>query len=472
MKKTTTAIFFLMIVFAINAQPDQSSTIKPIAVKTDGVTCLYGTTSIKKEGLVSRQNGDFLRFTGAATLEWTINIASAGLYEINFSYSLKPDSVAGREVSILFEKGSMSYNLASTNGVFGAGSYERIRVKDAMKLETGTQAIILKVPPYTKGQQPLDLRCVELIPIAAKNLIEKENDKARKSRASTDWFSKAGYGVMFHWTSQSVNKDGTNKPYEEAVANFDLNSFVNMVEATGAKYVLFTIGHAKAFCPAPLKSWEKYHPGQTTKRDLIREMADALNAKNIKLMCYFPTHVVAKMGKADLEEFTKINIEVMSEFGKRYGNKVAGYWFDGWYQCYERYPDFSFEKFFKACKVGNANRIIAINSWIYPAVTEWQEYWAGETASSVQPPPVGGSFTRGPGKGLRFQSLLIMEPYWVQQSKTIPEPLFKADKLSDYIKKCMTNGGAVTINLGIYQEGTVGEKALEIMKEVKRQVRK
>jgi hypothetical protein len=50
-----------------------------------------------------------------------------------------------------------------------------------------------------------------------------------------------------------------------------------------------------------------------------------------------------------------------------------------------------------------------------------------------------------------------MEPYWVQQSKTIPEPLFTSEKLSEYIRKCMSNGGAVTINLGIYQDGEVGE---------------
>jgi len=35
----------------------------------------------------------------------------------------------------------------------------------------------------------------------------------------------------------------------------------------------------------------------------------------------------------------------------------------------------------------------------------------------------------------------------------------------------MNNGGAVTINMGIYQDGTVGEKALNVMKEVRQQIR-
>jgi hypothetical protein len=200
-------------------------------------------------------------------------------------------------------------------------------------------------------------------------------------------------------------------------------------------------------------------------------MADALLERGIRMLCYFPTHIVAKMGKVNSSEYTKINQEVMTEIGNRYRKKIAGYWFDGWYQGYEKYPDFSFSNFFNACKTGNRDRIIALNSWIYPPVTEWQEYWAGETASPVEI-PVNGTVDRGPGKGLRFQSLLIMEPYWVQQKAEMPKPRFTAAALSEYIKKCMDNGGAVTINLGIYQDGTVGKDALEVMKQVKTIIRK
>jgi hypothetical protein len=99
---------------------------------------------------------------------------------------------------------------------------------------------------------------------------------------------------MFHWTSQSIGRDGTNKPFAQAVSDFPVDRFVEMVEATGAGYVLFTVGHAQPYCPAPLSSWEKYFPGKTTKRDLIAEMAQSLDAKGIKLMCYFPTHVIGK----------------------------------------------------------------------------------------------------------------------------------------------------------------------------------
>ena len=78
----------------------------------------------------------------------------------------------------------------------------------------------------------------------------------------------------------------------------------------------------------------------------------------------------------------------------------------------------------------------------------------------------------GPVRDLPYQALLIMEPYWVQQKAEMPEPRFSLEELSGYIMDCMKNNGAVTVNLGIYQDGTVGEKALQVMREVKNQIRK
>jgi hypothetical protein len=65
-----------------------------------------------------------------------------------------------------------------------------------------------------------------------------------------------------------------------------------------------------------------------------------------------------------------------------------------------------------------------------------------------------------------------MEPYWVQEKVEMPEPRFTALALSDYISQCMKNGGAVTINLGIYQDGSVDPKAVEVLKQVRKRFRK
>jgi alpha-L-fucosidase len=275
---------------------------------------------------------------------------------------------------------------------------------------------------------------------------------------------------MFHYTSQSVNPDGSSLPYEKAIDQFDVDKFAEMVSETWAGYIIFTIGHAQQYCPAPIASWEKCHPGMTTKRDLIAEMANALNKKGIRLILYMNSYGTAKFGRVDNLEFYNTFTDILKEFGDRYKEKVAGYWFDCWYQIFEGFPDIPFEDFFKACKTGNKDRIICLNSWIYPSVSPWQEYWAGEVASPVTL-PVNGHMVDGPVNDLRYQALLIMEPYWVQQRPDHPDPRFKAGELSQYIHDCMANGGAVTINMGIFQDGTVGEKALDVMKQVRKIIR-
>ena len=65
---------------------------------------------------------------------------------------------------------------------------------------------------------------LELNPVSMKEIIKAEVEKARSSRANTDWFVNAKYGLMFHWTSQAMPRLGDPKPYAEAVRNFDVNS--------------------------------------------------------------------------------------------------------------------------------------------------------------------------------------------------------------------------------------------------------
>ena len=78
----------------------------------------------------------------------------------------------------------------------------------------------------------------------------------------------------------------------------------------------------------------------------------------------------------------------------------------------------------------------------------------------------------GPSPNLPYQVLLTMEKHsWGARRSGINDPKFTSEELSSYIKACMENGGAVTINMCIYQDGTVGEKALQVMREVKESIR-
>ncbi len=443
---------------------------KPISIKIDQVTYLYCSKAMEMIGDWKMQPGENVRWNGNSKIKWFIEVQREDSFNL-FINAWVPESSKGNEIKFNVGKEKVNFQLQPTKGLeIGGRNFQRIQCTPRIHLEKGINVVTLASDNVDDSLHVMDLRAIELEPISALQRIENNIQKAVNSRANSAWLAKAGYGVMFHWTSQSVNPDGTNLPYEEAVNRFDVEKFAQMVGDTGAGYVIFTIGHAEPYCPAPIAHWEKHHPGMTTKRDLIWELAEALSKKNIRLICYMPTHVVAKYKKVDETDFMKINTEILREMGDRYKEKIAGYWFDGWYQCFEEYPNVSFEEFFNATKTGNKDRIIALNSWIYPEVTPWQEYWAGEVASPVTP-PIDGHMKNGPVPDLRYQALLIMEPYWVQQKAIKPDPRFDANELSQYIRNCMNNGGAVTVNIGIFQDGTIGEKALNVMKQVRGQIR-
>ena len=126
--------------------------------------------------------------------------------------------------------------------------------------------------------------------VAGRGLLAAEgptaSDPAYK-RANTDWLAKCRFGIGVHWTAQTVPRNGPPKPFQKAVADFDLKRFMAAVEHAGADYVLFTAAHALQMLPAPHPVLDKILPGRTCERDLIRELADALAAKQKHLLVYY-----------------------------------------------------------------------------------------------------------------------------------------------------------------------------------------
>src|ERR1035437_82605 len=248
---------------------------------------------------------------------WDVDIQKSGKYAIVFSYAAnEPGKVA------FSTNGQPAYEeaLKRTTGIYEVREqwYQfnclRKKLNGNLRLQKGTQEISFAITP-SETDKNFVFQSVELIPVSDLKKIEAQTKRIIAARADTRWFRSIPYGVMFHWTSETAPQKGEPKPFKEAVPEFNVEKFANMVVETGAGYVIFTIGHAQPYCPAPLDSWEKYHPGMTTKRDLIMELADELSKRNIKLICYLPTHVVAKNKKVNEAEFMRINVDILQEMG-------------------------------------------------------------------------------------------------------------------------------------------------------------
>ena len=185
--------------------------------------------------------------------------------------------------------------------------------------------------------------------------------------ASTDWMLRSNYGIFLHYqyrillgysiktkpqfpSPAEMNAVGWNR----FVDGFDVNGFVERMAAAKAGWVIFCMDdHYFAWQCAPNKTFSEltgYVPGEKcSHRDLIMELAEALNRKGIKLIVYFAglngymkeqKVSVGLMddagGRGELNqnappsaECRRRRLAVLKEYADRYQDKIAGWWFDG-----------------------------------------------------------------------------------------------------------------------------------------------
>ena len=161
-------------------------------------------------------------------------------------------------------------------------------------------------------------------------------------------FRQMRYGIFIHNVYGLTGwPDGRKSATLDQFANaFNARGFADEMASIGVEYVFFTAWHKSMYLLGPNKALEKWLPGHTAKRDLVGEIADALQAKGIKLVIYahpndghdLTAAEQARIGYANrgadknrvLNQF--IN-EVYSELSERYGRKpnVLGYWWDNWW---------------------------------------------------------------------------------------------------------------------------------------------
>ena len=445
---------------------------------------LYGATAAEIGGNAKLDNLKIsVNCKDSSRIKWNVTGPEEGEYELFISCAV-PDP--NFHLEVISGSSSVKSDLNITEGVYRSPeggpstNFERKRLDGKLHLTRGINPVTLQVSG-TDTDKVVRFQCLEVLSPSANAAIAAAEESARAHRASTDWFVKAGYGAMFHWTDFSQPRDGIKKPYPEAVSAFDVDAFARLIEEMGAAYIIFTVNHAHPHCPAPIKAWEAIHPGMTTQRDLIGEIADALQKRGIKLLLYINSPVLTKLdhiganGSHELtyseEQFTEIHKNVLSEIGSRYRDKLAGYWFDSWYQSLAAYPDVPIEAIFRYCKVGNPGRITAFNFWIFPVLTPWQDYWAGEF-DALQNPFESRSIQKGAGTGFQAHGMLSTLPSWVHsQTGPIPPPQFSTEDLIAFVKANIEHQAVTTINIGIYQDGTIEQSSLDMMRQLRSAIR-
>jgi len=184
--------------------------------------------------------------------------------------------------------------------------------------------------------------------------------------ADTAWMQKAKFGLFMHYQYRILlgYSVATKPPFPDPsqmtatewnrfVDEFDVKGFAEQVTEAKVGWVIFCLDdHYFAWPCAPNQAFDRfsgYAPGEKcSRRDLIRDLADALNAKGVKLVCYFAglngymkePKVSAGLSdatprgtyndnSAPSSESRRRRLAVLKEYADRYQDKIAGWWFDG-----------------------------------------------------------------------------------------------------------------------------------------------
>jgi Alpha-L-fucosidase len=420
------------------------------------------------------------------TFAWTVQLPQTGEYSVSVLVSGAP----GGQIEIASRLGAITLTIPDGNDHWG-NNWNKIPVPGWLTLPQGTSTVTVRSPnpagiaTNRNNYKGMALMSLELIARSRKASIER---RIRDSRSSAKWLADAQYGLMFQWGEWGYPEHGEAKPWPKMIDDFNVVKFAEMVQSTGAGYVIWSATWRTYYFPAPIQAIERIMPGRTSKRDLIGELAEALNRRGIKLMLYYhcgygdrewQTH---NFGTNDADQigtdalFRKNWISIMTEVGERYGSRLAGLFIDeGWYPS-------PFEEQDRALKAGYPGRIVSFNDWVRPRLTDFQDVEFGEAfnglnngAGQLFPdgPPVGGDgvYVEGPHKGLQAHGMFILDgagygPEWGiwRPDTSIAKPKFTSEQIVNMAKYAKAHRVALSFNLLMYEDGTVSPASLDAVK--------
>ncbi len=272
---------------------------------------------------------------------------------------------------------------------------------------------------------------------------------ADKQTSPTEWLKDARIGAFMHFLP------GDAETFQK-VNDFDVQALAVQLESIGAQYFFLTLGQNSGYYNSPNAVYDRvtgYQPGERcAQRDLPLDLFNALSEKGIKLMLYLPCQVPNRdtlaqkafgleQGPKDQPlsiEFARKWAEVISEWSSRYGDKVAGWWFDGGY-AHINFNEEIARIYAEAVKRGNPQAIVTFNPGVkLLRYTAAEDYTAGELNEPFDIVPdsrwVDGS---------QWHALTFLGSSWGKQ-----DVRYSTDLWQKWFDKVTTHGGVVTLDMG------------------------
>lgn len=295
--------------------------------------------------------------------------------------------------------------------------------------------------------------------------------RAALNNPDTDWFSQAKLGVFMHFLPSP-------QAGAQQVEQFDVKALADQLADLGVGYFVLTLGQNSGWLNSPNAAYDQrtgYPPGERcSKRDLPLELYPALKAKGIRLLLYLPCQVPNQDRRAQkaygLAEgpkdqpldlaFAEKWSEVIQEWSDRYGEKVAGWWFDGGY-AHIGFNDAIAARYAAAVKHGNPRAIVTFNPGV--KLVRWtkaEDYTAGELNEPLSVIPVDRWLD-----GSQWHALTYVGDTWGKRNTR-----FTDAQWIEWARKVAGKGGVITLDMGPNYDATkgpVGSLAEGQVKQVK-----
>ncbi|MEN6495328.1 MAG: alpha-L-fucosidase [Thermoguttaceae bacterium] len=291
--------------------------------------------------------------------------------------------------------------------------------------------------------------CV-VLPLAVSILaLASAESRAEPNNPDTDWFQQARYGAFVHFLPSSAQ-------HLALVDQFDVDALAGQLDAIGAKFFVLTLGQNSGYFNAPNRTYDQitgYAPGERcARRDLPLDLHRALEAKGIRLMLYLPCQTPNRDVRAqqafglpqgpkdqpiDLA-FARKWAQVIQEWSDRYGDKVAGWWFDGGYQ-HIHFNEAIARVYADAVKHGNPHAIVTFNPGVRVIrYTQAEDYTAGELNEPFDILPASRWLD-----GSQWHALTYVGSTWGRRDVRQPPERWAA-----WVKAVVARQGVVTLDMG------------------------
>lgn len=290
--------------------------------------------------------------------------------------------------------------------------------------------------------------------------------RADTRNPATDWMPKAKFGVFAHYLKGKNNFADMDR--------YDTAKVVEQLREMNARYFVITLGQNTGYFCAPNAVYEQlcgYPAGSHCfSNDIPAQLIRALKPTGIPLMLYLPCqtpnsdlHAIQAFGlggtKGDRpidSEFARKWGEVIADWSRRYGDGIAGWWFDGGYRHIGFNADIA-EIYARALKEHNPNAVVAFN----PGVSLKRHVPADDYTAGELNEPFTHVCTNRWHDGVQWHVLTYLGKTWGNR-----EIRFTDEQWLNWMRPALTNGGCITIDLALNPDGSFDTNQVQQLKRI------